>query len=207
MAPKEAKETKAKAKEEKTKAAEEKKRAAEAAGDLAVAEQRRALSNFVTQAKNADSGSQLEKAYEFYKTLPLHSDVKTKVALSWKADKTCSWLNTLVEKNTSKDTVTQARAHGWRTKYMIAKDLGMDVGSAEFEHILACYKNGGTSVWNENDPAEKPFKTVGLDAYWFCTKDMDKHEREDGFESNFESTSAAKKSKQIGRASCRDRVS
>lgn len=157
--------------------------------------QRNALCNFVTQGKKADDGTPLKRAFDEYKELPLHSEQKMKIALNWKADKSCSWLNSFIETHSTKKSTTTSRGSGYRTSFWIAKELGMPHDSDIFKAVLQGYGKYGPEVWNENDPAEKPFKDAGLDAYMYAEKSLEVNQKVDGHDESFNSVSNAKKAK------------
>lgn len=186
------KQAKAAAKKEKD---SEKRAAEETATEEEARKQKNILCNFSVQGKAAEAGTPLAKAFDHYKELPLHSSQKMQIALNWKADKSCSWLNTFVENHQTRQEIAKSTSTGWKTSFFIAKQLGMDHSSEIFKSVLAGYQKKGPEVWDENDPAENPFKLAGLDGYMFVDKSMEKSSSVEGHETNFVSTSAAKKAK------------
>jgi len=157
--------------------------------------QKNAICNFVTQGKHAAEGTPLKRAYDEYKDLPLHSEMKTKMALNWKNDKSCSWLNSFIEQHKTNKSITTSRGSGYRTMYWIAKELGMQPDSDVFANVLAGYQKFGPEVWDESDPAELPFKQAGLDAYMYAEKGLEVSKKVEGHEEMFQSVSNAKKCK------------
>ena len=175
--------------------AQAKKEQEEEAAALEAAKQKKDLCNFVTQGKAAEPGTRLADAFEYYKSLPLHSDQKQQIATNWRGDRSCTWLNSYVDSHKTTKVVESAESSGWRTSYWIAKELGMPHDSPVFEAVLKGYKKGEPSEWNEEDAAQRPFKDANLPAYFFCDRSLEKMRSLDTHEQNLSSMSVAKKAK------------
>ena len=170
------------------------KRQAEAVSQEA-AKQKRNLCNFVMQGKAADKDTTLAQAYNYYSSLPLRSAEKQQIANNWKKDRSCSWLNSFMESHKTTTVVESAKSSGWRTSYWIAKELGMAHDDPVFLAVLKGYREGSVVDWNEKDPAQRPFKDVGLLPYFFCGTGLETEMKYDSHEEILSSGSMAKKSK------------
>lgn len=175
--------------------AAEKQRKDEEDAALEATKQKNALCNFVTQAKAAEPGTKLAETYEYYKSLPLKSDQKMQIALNWKNDRSCTWLNSYTDNHKTTKVVQTSESSGWKTSYWIAKELGMVHDSPVFEAVLKGYKKGEVGDWSETDPAVRPFRDAGLPPYFFCDKSLDKSTSQESNEVVLSSMSVAKKAK------------
>lgn len=96
------------------------------------------MANFGTQGLAAPEGSALKAAHEAYKSMPLRDPLKKQIIAQWKADKTCSWINSFLEQHiTQKKTTTPTTANGWTTKFIIADQVKIPVESDAFEEFLS----------------------------------------------------------------------
>ena len=132
------------------------------------------LRNFVTQGKLAAKGSALSQTYNYYSKLPFKSAEKQLIANKWAKDRSCKWFNISYKNHGRSTKVEESDKSGcWRTKYWIAKELGMSHESLTFLEVLKGYREGTVLDWNETDPTQKPFKDAGLLPYFFIGTDLE----------------------------------
>ena len=129
------------------------------AKDPKAAEERRTISNFITQmSKSTDPNKQ--SLISHYKSLSRFDEQKKEILQKWWMDKTCSWSQSYLKEITSSTASSSTEGQGFGTKYQAAKILSMDLADPSLDVVLQGIPHN--MDWNLEDPLEHGYHTAGL---------------------------------------------
>jgi hypothetical protein len=110
-------------------------------------------------------------------------------------DKTCGFVNTISETIGSRTLDTKGTTDGSMTKFQIAKELGMQVNSPEFELMLAELPFEEPDMWDMTNNIERGFAKAGLLKYSWSMKMLGTNIQEEEHSELTNSTSLSKRQK------------
>ena len=92
------------------------------AKDPKAAEERRTISNFITQmSKSTDPNKQ--SLISHYKSLSRFDEQKKEILQKWRMDKTCSWSQSYLKEITSSTASSSTEGQGFGTKVPGSQDI------------------------------------------------------------------------------------
>ena len=176
MAPKGKQEPKQKAKRPTKAEKEAAEQVAETAGEEApmdAAALRIQQTLFVSHCSKETATPEQKASVDIYRSLPLRDPQKIAIIQNYKKDKSCTWVNSIVQKTTSTSRSEKSGFEGWTTSYDVAKRLNMQHDDQLFQIILATLPTEDHTKWSD-DGVEAAFKKAELPRYHFKSTGLQK---------------------------------
>ena len=83
----------------------------------AVVDDRKDISNMITQAKSTSASADQKAMLQLYQSYPRFDERKKDILAKWKNDKTCSWVSEYSETSTKSHEMEKTSLHGWGTMF------------------------------------------------------------------------------------------
>jgi len=129
------------------------------------------------QTKDPQTNRTRQRLLEYYQSLPRSSAEKEDILARWQADKTFTWVDEYIKKETKSTTmeVTQSAKTGWGTIFQLADILKLRTDDPKQKKILDSIAANLPSDldWDESNPIEAQYKAIGLMRYRIDFHDLD----------------------------------
>ena len=79
------------------------------------AQERKDLSNFITQLKNSTDPNKMQ-VYTMYQGMSRFDSQKKEIIRKWKMDKSCKWVNSMEQQISATTEAKSTTLEGWGTK-------------------------------------------------------------------------------------------
>ena len=137
-----------------------------------------AQANLITTLKRVSQDPQVaadrKKLLDFYQSLPRMSEEKEQLLQKWQQDKSCRWVRSYLERQSTTLEVARDGKQGWGTIFQLADLLKMRMDDPVQKELVEKIAAGlpHDMDWDEENPIERAYKQAELVRYNIAFNDL-----------------------------------